>query len=95
MQFKKQTLNILHLVKCFVKELNKSEKRKGLLKILKNMENKGEEQLKKIENKENKQAGIDIFDRKVSQEAKKKRSLNLTIKKKVSTTKGLTLRAIN
>ena len=72
MQFKKQTLNILHLVKCSVKELNKSEKRKGLLKILKNMENKGEEQLKKIENKENKQAGIDIFDRKVSQEAKKK-----------------------
>ena len=71
MQFKKQTLNILHLVKSFVKELNKSEK-KGLLKILKNMENKGEEQLKKIENKENKQAGIDIFDRKVSQEAKKK-----------------------
>ena len=71
MQFKKQTLNILHLVKSFVKELNKSEK-KGLLNILKNMENKGEEQLKKIENKENKQAGIDIFDRKVSQEAKKK-----------------------
>ena len=46
--FKEQNLSILHLVKSL-----KSNKKEGLLKRLKNIEDKSEEQLKTIESKNN------------------------------------------
>ena len=60
------------------KVINKGQmkviKKGGLLKRLKNIEGKNEEQLKMIENKKNDQLGIksveDIFDEELSQEAK-------------------------
>ena len=56
------------------KGLDKSDKKEGLLKKLKNIEDKSEEQLKMIENKKDNQLGInsvaDVFDEKLSLEAK-------------------------
>ena len=47
--YKKQSLNILLWVKCF-KELTTDQKSEGLLKRLKNIENKTDNQLRAIEN---------------------------------------------
>ena len=62
------------LGKVFNKGLDENYKKEGLLKRLKNIEDKNEEQLKMIKNKENKQLGIksvaDIIDEELSQEAK-------------------------
>ena len=46
------------LGKVFNKGLDENYKKEGLLKRLKNIEDKNEEQLKMIKNKENKQLGI-------------------------------------
>ena len=62
------------LGKVFNKGLDESDKKEVLLKRLKNIEGKNEEQLKMIENRKNNQLDIksvdDIFDEKLSQEAK-------------------------
>ena len=41
-------MNLLHLVKVFKKGLDKSDKKEGLLKRLKNIEGKNEQQLEAI-----------------------------------------------
>ena len=62
------------LCKVFNKGLDESDKREGLLKRLKNIEDKSGEQLKKTENKKDNQLGIksaaDIIDENLSPEAK-------------------------
>ena len=62
------------LGKVFNKVLDESDKKEGLLKRLKNIEDKGEEQLKMTENKEENQLGIKsaavIIGEKLSLEAK-------------------------
>ena len=62
------------LGKVFNKARDESDKKEGLLKRLKNVEGKNEEQLKMIENKKNDQLGIksveDIFDEELSHKAK-------------------------
>ena len=51
--------------KVFNRGLNENDKKEGLVKRLKNIKDKNEEQLKMIENKESKQLGmksvIDVF----------------------------------
>ena len=51
--------------KVFNRGLNENDKKEGLVKRLKNIKDKNEEQLKTIENKESKQLGmksvIDVF----------------------------------
>ena len=58
----------------FNKGLDESDKKEGLLKRLKNIEDKSEEQLKVIENKKDNQLGIksstNVLDEELSQEAK-------------------------
>ena len=53
------------LSKVFNRGLNENDKKEGLVKRLKNIKDKNEEQLKMIENKESKQLGmksvIDVF----------------------------------
>ena len=60
--------------KNFNKGLDEKYENKGLLKKLKNTEDKNEEQLKMIENKESKQLGIksviNVFGDELSQESK-------------------------
>ena len=62
------------LGKVFNKGLDESDKKEGLLKRLKNIEDKSEEQLKMIGNKIDNQLGIKsikyILDEELSQEAK-------------------------
>ena len=62
------------LGKVFNKGLEKEDKNEGLLKRLKNIEDKKKKQLKIIENKDSKHLGINsvinIFDEELSQEAK-------------------------
>ena len=52
--------------KVFNRGLNENDKKEGLVKRLKNIKDKNEEQLKMIENKESKQLGmksvIDVFN---------------------------------
>ena len=66
----KLNLNILH----WVKGLEKKDKKEGLLKKFKNIEDNKEKQLKIIGNKDSNQLGIksvtNIFDEELSQEAK-------------------------
>ena len=81
----------------FNKRLDKDDKKEGLLKRLRNIENKCEKQLELIENKEQRQLGIksviNIFDEHLPQ--KIKNMLNqLNNQEKLLTTKGLTLREI-
>ena len=60
--------------KVFHKGLDKKDKEEGILKRLKNIEDKSEKQLKMIENKDSKQLGIksviNVFGDELSQEAK-------------------------
>ena len=59
--------------RVFNKELDESDKKEVLLKNLKNIKNKNEEQTKMIENKQNQlviKSLIDIFGIKPSQEVK-------------------------
>ena len=62
------------LGKFFTKGLDESDKKEGISKRLKNIEDKSEEQLKMIENKKNSQLGIKsvtyILNEELSQEAK-------------------------
>ena len=62
------------LGKVFNKRLEKEDKKKGLLTRLKNIEDKTEEQLKLIEDKQSKQWGLKsvvaVFDDHLSQEGK-------------------------
>ena len=62
------------LGKVFNKRLDESDKKEGLLKRLKNIEDKSGEKLKMIENKNDNQLGIKavsyMLDEELSQEAK-------------------------
>ena len=91
-------MNILRpLGKVFNKGLNEKDKKEGLLKRLKNIEDKKEEQLKMIENKESEKlgiiSGINIFDEDLPQKAKTM-PIKLNNQEKLSSTIGLTLREI-
>ena len=85
------------LGKIFNKGLEKEDEKEGLLKRLENIEDKNEEQLQMIKNKDSKDLSIksvtNIFDIELSEEAETM-SPNLKIKKKKLTTRGLALRKI-
>ena len=55
--------------KFFNKGLKEEEKKEGLLKRLKNIENKNEEQLKAIKGKTDIKSKIDLFDEDLTPEA--------------------------